>query len=102
MGALPSAAEQAAEPHQWYAAAIPTPVGNLTAFRSPTAFLSPTGLDDYFGRKQKGRAAVVELHQIHVAAKIIDLAHDQGFFVEAAATLAVANRSDDSTMPTDN
>jgi hypothetical protein len=42
-------------------------------------------LHGYFGGEQKSRAAVVELDQQHMTAKIIDLADDQRLFGKAAA-----------------
>jgi hypothetical protein len=39
----------------------------------------------YFRREQKCRTAVVELHQQHMPAEVIDLTHDQRLFGEAAA-----------------
>jgi hypothetical protein len=40
----------------------------------------------YFRREQECRAAVVKLYQQHMPAKIIDFAHDQWLFGEAAAS----------------
>jgi hypothetical protein len=61
-------------------------------------FAGRSGYDHFIG-KQKSGGAVAELHQVHPAAEVFDLADDTRLFVKPAAPFMVAHRLKQAASP---